>query len=726
MSGVAASYVSEQIDDLVYTYATGQGNRVTKIDDNSGRIEGFSNGITTTTEYTYNANGSLTLDKNKGISSITHNRLGKPEEVNFSDGKKIEYIYSASGAKLVMKLWQGETLLKTTDYASAFVYEDGQLKFFASPEGRVVKNGSNFEYQYAIADHQGNTRVVFTSATPAPDEAIATFEGDSNDDSGEFDFNPALVVTFPSANHTPGGNKVVRMNQNSPVGPAKSIKVYPGDNVTASVWSYYESGSGYGTSSPATAVISDLVALAFGGVSGGGGEGGLIYNGVTSAFGAFGLGGNAGDQVPAAYLNYILFDKNYKLLDMGWQPVTAQSSWNKAKISLSPIQIKEEGYVFVYLTYENQSNNWVYFDDMDVIHTKTNVIQYNEYYAFGLQTNASWTRVDEQPNQYLYNSGSELNATTGWYETMFRDYDPAIGRFMQVDALAAAYAQWSPYAYAMNNPVLMNDPTGLYPRWYPEWYGTEKVSAMDRFFKDYSEGWSMRGENGSRFGGGGGGGGYSMSGRSPWGYYAVENHGFATYVSTDGGKTFKYSGYTDVFVNVWKEGDANNAQQGGGCWWCTDDQGRFFFNHWQNGNGQELYLNNEEWANYMFGSDYLTRLILKEMDKRYAGSSGGTIIGRMHGETGVSGYSSGYGMLNGSNAYVGDLEYFGVAVPGADGSMTYNLTMTFHDIMDPNFQYYGDKIGAKIYPGTPYNVHISWSLSLTVSPPSTTTQSTRH
>jgi hypothetical protein len=128
----------------------------------------------------------------------------------------------------------------------------------------------------------------------------------------------------------------------------------------------------------------------------------------------------------------------------------------------------------------------------------------------------------------------------------------------------------------------------------------------------------------------------------------------------------------------------------------------------------------------MRGADYLSYLIGLEMDKRYAGSSGGTIIGRMHGETGVNGYSNGYGMLNGSNSRVGDLEYFGVAVPGKDGSMTYNLTMTFHDIMDPNFQYYGDMIGASIYPGTPYNVHITWSLSLTVSPPPATTQSTRH
>jgi len=39
--------------------------------------------------------------------------------------------------------------------------------------------------------------------------------------------------------------------------------------------------------------------------------------------------------------------------------------------------IKKEGYLFVYLSYEDDSQNWVYFDDFKVTHTKTNVIQYN-------------------------------------------------------------------------------------------------------------------------------------------------------------------------------------------------------------------------------------------------------------------------------------------------------------------------------------------------------------
>ena len=103
----------------------------------------------------------------------------------------------------------------------------------------------------------------------------------------------------------------------------------------------------------------------------------------------------------------------------------------------------------------------MYFDDVKITHTKTPVLQYNEYYPFGLQTANSWTR-EGTTNDFLYNAGTELNATSGYYETPFRSYDAALGRFMQVDALAPSYGSQTPYNYANNDPVYFSDPTGLY------------------------------------------------------------------------------------------------------------------------------------------------------------------------------------------------------------------------------------------------------------------------
>ena len=116
----------------------------------------------------------------------------------------------------------------------------------------------------------------------------------ANDNANQFsNVNSSNVLTFIAANHTTGGGKVVRMNQNYPVGASKSIKVYPGDKVDMEVWSYHENSSGFGTSSPTLSAFVTAVASAFGGVSGGG-ESGNIFNGVNIALSTFILGGNAG------------------------------------------------------------------------------------------------------------------------------------------------------------------------------------------------------------------------------------------------------------------------------------------------------------------------------------------------------------------------------------------------------------------------------------------------
>jgi RHS repeat-associated protein len=319
-------------------------------------------------------------------------------------------------------------------------------------------------YQYAIADHQGNTRVLFSSVTPTPSTLTATFEGAGGDNNNLFsNVNPTFVVPYGSANNTPGGAKVVRMNQTYSTGPAKSLKVYPGDKVDMETYCYYESASGYGGTNSAVTTMVTSIASAFGGVSGGAGENGSIFNGINSALGQIGLAPNLGDGRPSAYLNYILFDQQYKVVDMGWTAVPSTASFAKQKISIPQITVKEAGYMFVYLSYETASNNWVYFDDFKVTQTKTNVLQYNEYYAYGLQTANSWTRENTTGNNFLGNGGTELNTITGVYDLEYRNYDPILGRMNQVDPMASQYSSLTPYNYSFNDPVTFNDPDGADP-----------------------------------------------------------------------------------------------------------------------------------------------------------------------------------------------------------------------------------------------------------------------
>ena len=57
----------------------------------------------------------------------------------------------------------------------------------------------------------------------------------------------------------------------------------------------------------------------------------------------------------------------------------------------------------------------------------------------------------------------EQEGDLGIYHAQARMYDPAIGRFLGVDAMRSLYPGWSTYVYAMNNPVLLIDTTGNCP-----------------------------------------------------------------------------------------------------------------------------------------------------------------------------------------------------------------------------------------------------------------------
>ncbi|MBX2895773.1 MAG: hypothetical protein KF763_10045 [Cyclobacteriaceae bacterium] len=124
---------------------------------------------------------------------------------------------------------------------------------------------------------------------------------------------------------------------------------------------------------------------------------------------------------------------------------------------------KEEGFIFAYVSNESPTLVDVYFDDVVMTHTKGNVVQYNEYYPFGMQTANSWTRENVTGNNFLANGGTELNTTSNLYDLDFRNYDPALGRMYGVDPMASKYSSLTPYNYSFNNPVMFNDVNGADP-----------------------------------------------------------------------------------------------------------------------------------------------------------------------------------------------------------------------------------------------------------------------
>jgi RHS repeat-associated protein len=65
-----------------------------------------------------------------------------------------------------------------------------------------------------------------------------------------------------------------------------------------------------------------------------------------------------------------------------------------------------------------------------------------------------------------------------WDFTEWRNYDPVLGRFHQVDELADIFSSITPYNYSLNNPVNFADPTGLCPE-CEEYYRKNNLTAQE-------------------------------------------------------------------------------------------------------------------------------------------------------------------------------------------------------------------------------------------------------
>ena len=328
---------------------------------------------------------------------------------------------------------------------------------------RVALYKTNFEYNYFLDDQVGSTRVVLQTA-PATITYTATMETENQtDETQKFQKVTASYLVVSPGNTTPGGNEVIKLNNLNKIGPGKSLKVYPGDKINASAMSYYTSQGGF--SKTAVGTMAGLLAPVFGGVAGVPGDPGAIFSNVGQAYGTgsgFGLSPDRGATYPSAFLNYILFDKDYK--PIAGQSVAISTTANAPQaLALPEITALELGYAFIYLSYDNDTGGDVFFDDLKITVKESPVIQVNNYYPFGMQS-YTWIREGETDNAYLF-QGKELIAQTGWHDFGSRMYYGDLGRWFAADP---AKQFGSPYLAMGNMPTMGRDANG-------EWFGVDDV-----------------------------------------------------------------------------------------------------------------------------------------------------------------------------------------------------------------------------------------------------------
>jgi len=148
------------MDDLTYSYDTG--NKLMKvadaaiIDEFGFKDDAVNTASDTSNDYTYDVNGNMKTNTNRGITNILYNHLNLPTQVTVN-GQNINYTYDAAGTRL--KKVAGS---KTVEYAGDYIYENNALKHFSHPEGYIEPDGNGFRYVYSYKDHLGNLRLNYS------------------------------------------------------------------------------------------------------------------------------------------------------------------------------------------------------------------------------------------------------------------------------------------------------------------------------------------------------------------------------------------------------------------------------------------------------------------------------------------------------------------------------------------------------------------------------------
>jgi len=368
------------------------------------------------------------------------------------------------------------------------------LQFFGDEEGRIRlktdttggHSNTSFKYDYFLKDHLGNSRMVLTDEQETDQYPMATMEmTDSSLENLYYTFlddtRSSLPPGYPSDTTTNPNNYVAKLHvgsDNQPViGPGMVLKVMAGDQFSVRVNSWYQL-NGATPQQPANSPLTDIVSAMIAGLGRIQGESPVVSalqsnnaplsNNVVQFLRDTGTAIN--ESKPKAFLNWILFDNQFNFVQSssGFQQVGTDGALTPNIMTNLPVN--SSGYLYIY-TSNATPNVDVFFDNLQVTHTRGPLLEEDHYYPFGLtMAGISDKAIKNQyaENKYKFNQGTELQnkefsdgSGLEMYSTEYRGYDPQIGRFWQQDPLTELNEGWSPYSFVNDNPINLSDPLGL-------------------------------------------------------------------------------------------------------------------------------------------------------------------------------------------------------------------------------------------------------------------------